>query len=163
MINYFELFNLPMCFLIDKGTLKKALFEIQKKVHPDRLIHANIEDQTSFIDISTIANEGYKILENLDRRIAYILQFKGYIQANEKHSLKPDFLMNMMDLNEEFEFCKTDAEKIAIKEKIDLIAKELYQNIEPLLIKEINDLTDLEFLNIKEYYYQNKYIKRLEH
>ncbi len=34
-MNYFELFEIPVSFQVDKASLSKKYFELQKKYHPD--------------------------------------------------------------------------------------------------------------------------------
>ena len=45
-------------------------------------------------------NKGYKTFQNDDETIKYVLQLKGLLEEDEKYELPPDFLMEMMELNE---------------------------------------------------------------
>jgi hypothetical protein len=44
--------------------------------------------------------KGLKILQDRDQTIKYVLQLKGLLEEEEKYQLPPDFLMEMMEMNE---------------------------------------------------------------
>jgi molecular chaperone HscB len=84
------------------------------------------------------------------------LQLKGIIATDEKYNLPPDFLMEMMELNEDLD-AETD-----IEAKVAAYEQELLQDIEPLLSTENSaSLTENDFQKLKAYYYKKKYLKRI--
>jgi molecular chaperone HscB len=153
-MNYFELFELPVSLQIDKTKLAQKYFELQKKYHPDFFAKATEHEQAEALEISSQLNKALKVLKNEDQTIKYILQLKQLLEEEEKYHLPPDFLMEMMELNEELD------ENSAIQ--IQALEEQLYSEVAPI-IKKYNDATALQadLLKLKEYYYKKKYLQRI--
>ena len=100
-MNYFELFEIPVSIKIDKSTLAQKYFDIQKKYHPDFFAQGTEAEQADALEQSSAANKALKIFKNEDETIKYVLQLKGLLEEEEKYQLPPEFLMEMMELNEE--------------------------------------------------------------
>ena len=76
------------------------------------------------------------------------------LEEEEKYQLPPDFLLEMMELNEELS--DESAARIAS------IEKELYSEIASI-IENYNDerIREQELQKLKAYYYKKKYLKRI--
>lgn len=153
-MNYFELFEMPVTLEIDPGKLAKKYFELQKKYHPDFYTQASEYEQEEALEISSQLNKALKIFRNPDETIKYVLQLKGLLEEEEKYQLPPDFLMEMMELNEELS--DESAARIAS------IEKELYSEVGSI-IENYNDerIREQELQKLKAYYYKKKYLKRI--
>lgn len=153
-MNYFELFEMPVSLQINKKALSAKYFELQKKYHPDFFSQSNEEEQLESLQISSDINKGFKIFQQLDLTIKYVLQLKGLLEEEEKYQLPPDFLMEMMELNEEL---SKDSEK-AIQQRED----EVYNEVKTI-IETYNDttITTADLLKVKEYYFKKKYLQRI--
>lgn len=153
-MNYFELFEMPVTLEIDPGKLAKKYFELQKKYHPDFYTQASEYEQEEALEISSQLNKALKIFRNPDETIKYVLQLKGLLEEEEKYQLPPDFLLEMMELNEELS--DDSAARIAS------IEKELYSEIASI-IENYNDerINEPELQKLKAYYYKKKYLKRI--
>ena len=88
----------------------------------------------------------------------------------EKYNLDPSFLMEVMELNEqvmELEEKENDNErnalKVSIKSALQNLQEEIYEPVKPLLAN-YSETTDTEkkLLQIKDYYFKQKYLKRIE-
>jgi molecular chaperone HscB len=114
-MTYFELFELPVRLKVDKAALTKKYFELQKKYHPDFFSNASEEEQAEVLEKSSLVNKAYKTFQNADETIKYVLMQKGLLEEEEKYQLPPDFLMEMLELNEGISDAKIedDAEKIS--------------------------------------------------
>ncbi|MCS7075712.1 MAG: Fe-S protein assembly co-chaperone HscB [Bacteroidia bacterium] len=155
-MNYFEFYQIPESFFIDETELRKKYHQITKQLHPDFYTTASQIEQQLAIEKSTLNNQAYKTLSNLDSRIEYILHIHGLLENIPP--LPQDFLMKMMDINEAVE----EGKKNEVKENILTIKKQLWQEIEPILKnypKSENPKTDLE--KVRLYYLKNKYLDRL--
>ncbi|MCX8481236.1 MAG: hypothetical protein ORN58_04875, partial [Sediminibacterium sp.] len=97
MENYFDIFGITCSFNIDNAVLKKAFIHVQKKYHPDKFTHADLLLQENALHISTIANKGFEVLSNFNKRLYHILMIKEVIDENEKFTLDSNFLMEMME------------------------------------------------------------------
>jgi molecular chaperone HscB len=153
-MNHFELFGLPVGFKIDRTKLAEKYFELQKKYHPDFFTQGTEHEQEQALEISSQLNKALKIFKSDDETIKYVLQLKGLLEEEEKYQLSPAFLMEMMELNEEF------SESSA--EQINEIEKELYAAVQPI-IENYDDATGTTagLLKLKEYYYKKKYLQRI--
>lgn len=153
-MNYFELFGIPVSIKIDKTTLAEKYFDIQKKYHPDFYAQGNEAEQAEALERSAAANKALKIFRNEDETIKYILQLKGLLEEEEKYQLPPEFLMEMMELNEELS--ENSAQQVAELET------QLHTEVAPI-IETYDDatITEAQLLQLKEYYYKKKYLHRI--
>jgi len=99
--NYFDLFGMPVGFLLDGGELADRYRELQKVVHPDRYAAAGQQSQRLSLQGATLVNEAYATLKDPLKRAQYLLGLKGIDVANGNHTLNdPAFLMEQMELRE---------------------------------------------------------------
>src|SRR4051812_46350655 len=99
-MNYFELFDIPVTIAVDTAALAKKYFELQKQYHPDFFTQADEASQLEALEKSSTVNKALKVLKNKDATIQYILKLKGLVEDEEKYPLPPEFLMEVMELNE---------------------------------------------------------------
>ena len=153
-MNYFELFDIPVSLTIDKTKLAKKYFELQKKYHPDFFTQNNEAEQDEALEKSSAINKALKIFQNKDSTIKYVLQLKGLLEEEEKYQLPPDFLMEVMELNEQLSADSTIA--------IEVFEKEIYSEVSSI-IDGYNDTstTTTDLLKVKEYYFKKKYLLRI--
>ena len=152
-MNYFELFEIPVSLKVDKSQLAKKYFELQKRYHPDFFTQADEEGQAAALEKSSSINKALKLLQNQDETIKYVLELKGLLAADEKYQLPPDFLMEMMDLNENL-----SADSATF---INDIEAGLYDEVKDI-IEHYNDNTSPEALQkVKAYYFKKKYVQRI--
>ena len=161
-MNYFELFGLPIGFKVDTTLLRTAFMDIQKASHPDKFTQASEDEQTQALENSAIANKAYTLLNNADKVMPYVLEVTGYLESEEKYALKPDFLMEIMDLNEAWMDASDEAEKSKIIEKVKNIDNEIHSSVKKLLeTPSIDSISQEGMLQIKDYYYKKKYLDRI--
>ena len=161
-MNYFELFDLPIGFQVDTTKLRSAFMDIQKASHPDKFTQASEEEQNEALEKSAIANKAFTLLNNTDKILPYVLEVTGYLEAEEKYALQPDFLMEMMELNEAWMEADTEAEKNKVKVQVQNIQNEIFSPIKALLeAPSIDTISKERMLQIKEYYYKKKYLDRI--
>ena len=161
-MNYFELFGLPIGFKVDATKLRAAFMDIQKGAHPDKFTQASEEEQFLALEHSANANKGYSILNNKEKILPYVLEIKGYLITDEKYALSPDFLMEMMELNEAWMEADTQPEKDYVLAQVNTIKNEISTPIQALLEAPMVDTISEEgMLQIKEYYYKKKYLDRI--
>jgi molecular chaperone HscB len=153
-MTYFELFDIPINLQVNKNLLTQKYFELQKKFHPDFFTQATEYEQAEALEASSKINKALKTLKNEDETIKYVLQLKGVLQEEEKYQLPPDFLMEVMELNEEI-----SKDSLA---QINSFEKEIYSGVADI-IKNYNDttITTEALLKVKEYYFKKKYLQRI--
>jgi molecular chaperone HscB len=153
-MNYFELFEIPVSLKPDKQLLSKKYVALQKKYHPDFYTQSTEDEQNDALEKSSVINRALKVFKNEDETIKYVLQLKGLLEEKEKYALPPDFLMEMMELNE--------SEPVNSKLQAANYTDELYNEVKDF-IETYNDATVSKevLLKLKEYYYKKKYLRRI--
>jgi len=153
-MNYFEIFGIPVAPSVDRSLLSKKYIELQKKNHPDFFTNASEEEQDAALFQSSQINQGLKIFQHEDETIKYFLKLKGFITDDEKYQLPSDFLMEMMELNE-------DLSSQSAKQ-IEALCTTLHNEVKPLIDQYVEDITpETSLLKLKEYYYKKKYLQRI--
>lgn len=164
-MNYFQLFEIPEQIIIDQALLQKKYYELSKKFHPDFYTNATIEEQNEALENSSFLNTAYQTLKNVYKTIEYILKLNNILQEDEKQSLSPDFLMDMMEVNEELAEAKiteNQPEIKRIKNLIENLQHSLYAIIENKVESYSLETKNETLLNeLKEYYFKKKYLNRI--
>ena len=89
--NYFELFGLPVGFLVDGQELAVRYRELQKVVHPDRFAAAGEQSQRLSLQSATLVNEAYATLKDPLKRAQYLLTLNGIEVDAQRHTLMVDW------------------------------------------------------------------------
>ncbi|HSC52024.1 MAG TPA: iron-sulfur cluster co-chaperone HscB C-terminal domain-containing protein [Phnomibacter sp.] len=157
-MNYFELFDIPVSFTIDRALLGKRLIALQKKYHPDFYGQGSEDERAEALEMSSLANAGYKVLQNEEATIKYLLQLHGLLEEEEKYQLPPDFLMVVMELNE----MKMDgADTAAIQQEVSRLLQEIKAEVQPVLDHYDAQTAPAALQKVKEWYFKKKYLDRL--
>ena len=163
-MNYFEIFGIPIQLKIDKNELPKKYFELSRKFHPDFYANSTPSEQQKALEITASLNKAFKTFQNRDETIKYVLQLKGLLQEEEKYQLPPEFLMEVLEINEKLMDVADDPElKLNLQSAIDNLQAEIYEPIKEI-IEHYNEgiTTEEELLQVKAYYYKKKYLYRIQ-
>lgn len=161
-MNYFELFGLPIGFQVDTQKLRAAFMEIQKASHPDKFTQGTSEEQEAALEQSSLANKGFTLLNQKEQILPYVLEIVGIMTPDEKYALEPDFLMEMMDLNEAWMEAEDETSKQAIIQQVEQLKNEIYTPIQSFMeVDQIDSISQEAMLQIKSYYYKKKYLDRI--
>ncbi len=161
-MNYFELFGLPIAFKADSSQLRTAFMNIQRASHPDKFVQGTADEQEHALEQSAMANKGFSLLNNKDQILPYVLEITGHIAADEKYNLAPDFLMEMMELNEAWMDADSPESKQSLLDQINTLKNDIFSPIKAYLEADtINDIPQEAMLQIKDYYYKKKYLDRI--
>ena len=164
-MNYFEIFGLPVQLKVDKAELPEKFFELSRKFHPDFYANATPSEQQRALDITANLNKAFKTFQNPDDTLKYVLQLKGLLEEEEKYQLPPDFLMEVLEINEKLMDAEDDPElKLNLQSAINDLQSEIYAPVKKI-IQHYQDgvTTEKELLQVKEYYYKKKYLHRIQH
>ena len=102
--SYFELFDLPQQFLLDRTLLGERYRQLQRKLHPDRFAGGTAQEQRIAVQYSGLVNQAYGVLKQPLSRALYLLGLAG-MSAEEVAAQKVDggFLIEQMELREKLE------------------------------------------------------------
>ena len=164
-MNYFELYEIPVSFQVDATQLKKKFYELSRKYHPDFYTNSDAGEQAGILDKSSEVNKGYTTFSNPDETIKYVLQLKNLLEEEEKYELDPQFLLEVMDINEELMELEMDENQellINIEQKTNRLLLKTYEDVAAILetYKE-GVTTEEELLQVKDFYYKKKYLQRI--
>ena len=161
-MNYFELYNIPPNLTPDQKIVKEKFYELSRKYHPDFYSTALEDEQAEMLDKASLVNMAYKVFQHPDETIKYVLQLKGLLEEEEKYQLTPDFLMEMLDLNEQAMDVSEQADVDGLTNTIANFQKEIYEPVESVITNYKEGITtEKELLQVKEYYYRKKYLDRI--
>lgn len=143
-LNHFKTFNIPQKFNIDVGVLKRNYIKLQQEYHPD----VGVSEEKS-AEIST----GYNILKKPIERGLYLVKLTNPDKTLEELPSPSDieFLMTIMELNEEMSQLKTKVEYNDFKSKLLKTQSELLSGIE-VAFEENNIDTAYELLAQLKYF-----------
>lgn len=167
MTNYFELYGIEESFMVDEALVKKRYYELSRQYHPDRYTLANDEDKAEALRMSALNNDAYKALTNKDKRTSYILKQNNLLEEEEKYQLPPDFLMDMMDLNETVSEWEMEPDNMALAEQAtkayQIEVTEVDEALMPLYDQYEERKGDTALLEqIKDLYFRKKYLLRIQ-
>ena len=112
--NYFELFGLPVGYIIDKVQLAERYRELQRVVHPDRFANASEQEKRLSMQGSIRINEAYHTLKDPIERARYMLSLNGIeMEARQETTRDSAFLMEQLELREELEASRAKPEPYA--------------------------------------------------
>jgi molecular chaperone HscB len=165
-MNYFEFFKIPVSFNLNEAELKKAFYSNSKKFHPDFFTLESKEKQMEVLELSTLNNNAFKTLSNFDKRMKYILELKEVLGEEGKNKIPQEFLMEMMEINEnlmelEFDFDKNNFDKI--QNSLKKLESILLEEVNPY-IENYNDAApkEVELDAIKNYFLKKRYLLRIK-
>ena len=163
LMNYFEIFGLPVQLKINKAELPKRFFELSRKFHPDFYANAIPGEKEKALEITANLNKAFKTFQSEDDTIKYVLQLKNLLEEEEKYQLPPDFLMEVLEINEKLMDAEDDPNlKLHLQSAIDNLQSDIYAPVKNI-IEDYQDgiTTEEELLQVKEYYYKKKYLTRI--
>jgi molecular chaperone HscB len=167
-MNYFDLFGIPVQLKVDAGSLSKKFFELSKKYHPDYFVKKDEMAQGEALERSALLNKAYKTFQKPDETIKYVLQLKGLVEEEEKYELPPDFLMEVLEINERLmdrEQPAAGSQELAdagLQMEVENLYNKIYEPVKGIIedYKE-GATTEKELLQVKQYYYKKKYLDRI--
>jgi molecular chaperone HscB len=164
-VNYFEFYDLPVSFQLDLALLKRKYYQISRLAHPDFHTLASDSQQEAMLEKSTINNRAYKTLSDFDQRLKYILELFGKLKQEGENKVPQDFLMEMMDLNEnvmELEMEPSEESRNMVLKEIEEIEQRSLAAIKSSLDAEnLSILSEEQWSELTDYYLKSRYLKRI--
>ena len=158
VMNYFELFEIPVSLIVDQSKLLSQYAALQKKYNPNVFSNAD-KNEREILEKSAMIHKGYTVLKDEDNTIKYVLELKGLLPKEEKYELPPEFLTETIELNEGL----MEGDILNIEEvetKIFQLQKSLYHVVQHIFESYSDDIiTEAQLLQVKDYYYKKKYLE----
>lgn len=127
--NYFEFFEIPYNYTVDKKQLDSLYIELQKKYHPDNFPGIDQEKKLKLTSFSETINHAYETLKNDIRRGEYILNLNKFTIFGKENMQK--IVLNAQEMNSVFD----------IQAKLEQ-GFEIIENIRNVLSKNIQQKFD---------------------
>jgi molecular chaperone HscB len=164
-MDYFELYGIPVALKVDGSVVKQKYYALSRAFHPDFHSQSDAEAQEDVLQKSADVNRAYKIFQSEDNTIRYVLMMKGLMVEEEKYALQPDFLMEVMEINEQLMELEMEADE-AVLDGVEREAKQLLNKIYEDVAVVIENYeegvsAEKELLRVKDYYYKKKYLQRI--
>lgn len=168
-MNFFEFYDLPVSFVVDEKLLKQRFLQKNKQYHPDFHTLSSADKQEEVLQLSTFNNQAYKTLLDTNSRIKYVLELYGLLEEGERYTLPPDFLMDMMDINEELMELQINFDEQAhqrIEQQINALAQQLHEQttaqIQAYTTSQDEAKRGYILSEIKKCYYKMRYLLRVK-
>ena len=97
-------------------------------------------------------------MKNPDATLQYVLQLKNLLTENEKYELPPEFLMDMMELNEKLVEQDPDSFSKEVAQLEESLQSEVKEMIEQY---DNNSISEESLQKLKEFYFKKKYLQRI--
>jgi len=168
MPNYFDFYDIPESFLPDEQLIKQKYYAFSRQYHPDFHANESPEKQSDILALSTQNTNAYRTLSHPDVRMRYILEQHNLLEEGKNNELPQDFLMDMMELNEqlmELEFDYDAAAFAKVSQEATGVAAALDADILPTLQQypQLEGFTrEAALQQVKTYYLKKKYLLRIQ-
>ncbi|HUR64792.1 MAG TPA: iron-sulfur cluster co-chaperone HscB C-terminal domain-containing protein [Chitinophagaceae bacterium] len=158
-MNYFELFEIPVHLKVNGDLLAEKFYALSRRYHPDHAALGTLDVKDESLERSALLNKAFRTFQKPDETIKYVLQLKGLLEEEEKFELPPDFLMEVLEINEAI---LDSDDHSAVPGQLEKLQSEIYEPVKEIVENYKEDVTtQKELLQVKEYYYKKKYIDRI--
>lgn len=164
-MTHFELFDIPLSFFPDQKIIRAKYYALSRLYHPDLQDDNDGISESERIQKTSELNEAYRVLGSFDKLVPYILRLEGELNEEEKATVSPAFLMEMMDVNESLMEAKmeSDADRLqSIAHEVNEIQEEVMEAWKKSCEAFDTSHTKGLLAEIKDYYLRNKYLERLK-
>ncbi|OWR55123.1 iron-sulfur cluster co-chaperone protein HscB [Danaus plexippus] len=126
--NYFQVLGVKETYDLNDSDLARNYKDLQKHLHPDKYANRIKEEQEISAQYSSLVNDAYKtLLEPLSRGI-YMLKLRGK-EISENTEVGQEFLMKIMEKNEEVENAETKEEILKLNKENRTIINDLQKQL----------------------------------
>ncbi|XP_058464359.1 co-chaperone protein HscB [Malaya genurostris] len=127
--DFFTLLDVPNTFSVNTSILSSNFRQLQTILHPDKFSQKSDKEKMNSLEWSSLINKAYKTLSIPLERAIYILHKKGISIDEENTSVDPDFLSDVMDLNEQVEEAASTTDLEAIAKSLNSDVDHLYTSL----------------------------------
>ncbi|KRT82939.1 Chaperone [Oryctes borbonicus] len=115
--NYFKVFNLDVTYDVNQKNLTNSYRKMQSVLHPDKFSNKSDAEKEISAEYSSLVNKAYKTLQTPINRAIHLLLLNNEIISEDNKSDNPEFLMEIMELNEEIDQADSPEKLKSLQEK----------------------------------------------
>ena len=166
--DYFAFYDLSESFRPDAAILKRRYYAKSRETHPDFHATAPAAHQAEMLHQATLNTDADRTRADPSQRMAYLLRRHGLLDDGRQEPLPPDFLMDMMELNEQLadlEAAPDAGAQARVAAEIQALAGTLDAGIEPVLAGYDGlpaDHRPAALTQIRTYYLKQRYLLRIQ-
>ncbi|KZC04154.1 PREDICTED: iron-sulfur cluster co-chaperone protein HscB, mitochondrial [Dufourea novaeangliae] len=163
-LTYFDIMGIPKSYDIIIVDIQTKYKELQKLFHPDKFGNKSEKEKQLSQNISSLVNRAYNTLLNPLQRGLYILELNNITISEGTDNMDPEFLMEIMEKNEEIEVALNDHTKIQklTKENKEIL-NSLTMEIAEAFRKQDIKKAETHLIRMKYYNSINNRLKKLKH
>lgn len=141
-LDFFQIFNLPRAFDVDKNQLEQPYQTLQMQCHPDRFATRTATERRLSLEHVTRLNQAYQTLSDPLLRGGYLLEILGHtvLDAKKPSATDPVFLMEVMEYREELE--SVDFASSNASDRLDQLREQAEHRVDSELLKLKNSFDD---------------------
>jgi len=163
MMDYFAFLGIPRAFFPDEGRIRATYLANSRQWHPDAHTRGLEGSRDKAEELSGINNQAFTTLMHFDRRLEHLLALEGFLPEEGQAQLPQDFLMEMMEVNEELMelTMEDDPEKRReITRRLEEMERELLEAVRPIMVGyDLDGSGDLKA--VRDYLLKRRYFQRL--
>lgn len=161
MKNYFELFDIPVSFIVDLNELGTRYRQLQQRVHPDKFVTSSAQERRLSIQYAARVNDAYQVLKSPLTRAQYLFELNAP-PGDIDSTLDNSFLIEQIELRETLEgIAGSKNPHVALDAfitEIDRLEKKLINT----LTGQFENMTEKMFVPINEAIKKLQFINKLK-
>ncbi len=134
--NYFKFYGITPAFSVDEKELKNLFLEKSRQFHPD-FYGDDMAAQMKAIEVTAFNNKAFKILSQPTERLKYLIQLHDE-NKDQAQTLPQDFLMEMLELNEQIDEFAFGNNNPDLKNTIETDINSTLKNLMTTIINLVN-------------------------
>ncbi|KAK1127426.1 hypothetical protein K0M31_003964 [Melipona bicolor] len=163
-LTYFDLIGISRSYDVKITEIQKKYKELQKLLHPDKYSTKSEKEKQLSENLSSLVNKAYTTLTHPLKRGLYMLKLNGITISEETDNINAEFLMEIMEKNEEIEEAANNVEKIKkLVQDNELILNNLAKKIADAFRQEDIEKAKSFLIQMKYYDSINNRLKKLKH
>ncbi|KAF3426998.1 hypothetical protein E2986_08792 [Frieseomelitta varia] len=163
-LTYFDIIGISRSYDVKITEIQKKYKELQKLLHPDKYSTKSEKEKQLSENLSSLVNKAYTTLIHPLKRGLYMLKLNGITISEETDSLNAEFLMKIMEKNEEIEEATNNVEKIKkLVQDNEIILNNLAKKIADAFRQEDIEKAKSFLVQMKYYDSINNRLKKLKH